>query len=161
LELDDIEEIQAIRWGIEGLAARLGAEAVGPDDLARMRASLEDIRTAAATHDPDGYLDATYAFEDACYAAAGRPRLLATVRHYRRAALRYVRVVMDTRPTLEVPPAERLLAAAEAHDGAAAERLIQEQIGALFALIADRMAAGSPWGTPAAGASVRMARDPD
>jgi len=149
LELDDIEEIQAIRWGIEGLAARLGAEACTDDDIAAMRLHLERIRTASEQHDLDAYLAATYDLEDTCYAAAGRPRLVATVRHYRRAALRYVRVVVGTRPRLEVPAAERFFAAAESRDGARTEALIQEQISRLFALIADRMAAGPPWpGSP-------------
>jgi DNA-binding GntR family transcriptional regulator len=145
LELDDIEAIQAIRWGIEGLAARLGAAAVTDRTLDDMRRHLERIRVAAAAHDTDAYLEATYDFEDACYAAADRARLLDTVRHYRRAALRYVRVVMGTRETLEVPPAERFLAAVEAHDGVRTETLIQEQINRLFELIADRMADGPPW----------------
>jgi len=145
LELDDIEEIQAIRWGIEGLAARLGTEAVGPDDIARMQDHLERIRDAAARHDPDAYLAATYDLEDTCYAAADRPRLLATVRHYRWAALRYVRVVIGAHPQLEVPPAERFMDAAAARDGSLTEQLIQGQIARLFALIADRMAAGPPW----------------
>lgn len=145
LELDDIEEIQAIRWGIEGLAARLGADACTDEDVAAMRGHLELIRDASARHDLDAYLTATYDLEDTCYAAAGRPRLVATVRHYRRAALRYVRVVVGTRPELEVAPAEWFLDAAAARDGVGTERLIQEQISRLFALIADRMAAGPPW----------------
>ena len=60
LELDDIEEIQAIRWGIEGLAARLGAEACTDADVAAMRGHLERIREASAARDMDAYLDATY-----------------------------------------------------------------------------------------------------
>jgi len=150
LELDDIEEIQAIRWGIEGLAARLGAEACGEADIETMRGHLERVRDASARHDLDTYLEATYALEDTCYAAADRSRLLATVRHYRRAAQRYVRVVVGARPQLAVSPADRFMAAAGAGDGERTERLIQEQISGLFALIADRMAAGPPWpGAPA------------
>ncbi|MFN8623634.1 MAG: GntR family transcriptional regulator [Chloroflexota bacterium] len=140
LELDDIEEIQAIRWGIEGLAARIGAEAVGPDDVAAMRGHLDRLRAAAAAGDADTYLAATYDLEDACYAAAGRPRLLETVRHYRRAAQRYVRVVIGVHGALEVPPAERFYEAAAAGDGARTEALIQQQILRLFGIIADRMA---------------------
>lgn len=142
LELDDIEEIQAIRWGIEGLAARVGAAAVGPAEVAAMEVHLARIRAAAAAHDADGYLVATYDLEDTCYAAAGRPRLLETVHHYRRAAQRYVRAVIGVHGALEVPPAERFLAAAAARDGERCERLIQEQILRLFGIIADRMADG-------------------
>ena len=67
------------------------------------------------------------------------------MRHYRRAALRYVRVVVGVQGALEVPPAERFFEAAAARDGARTEALIQEQIARLFGLIADRMAAGPPW----------------
>ncbi len=141
LELDDIEEIQAIRWGIEGLAARLGAEAATDATIDRMRRHLERIRDAAAAHDTDAYLAATYELEDTCYEAAGRPRLLAAVRHHRRAALRYVRAVVGVQGALEVPPAERFFAAVAARDGVAAEALLQVQIMRLFELIADRMAA--------------------
>ena len=50
LELEDIEEIQAIRWGIEGLAARLGAERVAEEALATMRKHLdEDPRRCGGT----------------------------------------------------------------------------------------------------------------
>ena len=38
LSREDFEEISAARLGLEGLAARLGAAAVGPEELARMRA---------------------------------------------------------------------------------------------------------------------------
>jgi DNA-binding GntR family transcriptional regulator len=141
LELDDIEEIQAIRWGIEGLAARAGAEAMTEETVAQMRGHLERIRAAAAAHDTDTYLQATYDLEDTCYGAAGRPRLLETVRHYRRAALRYVRAVVGVQGALEVAPAQRFFDAAVARDGARTEALIQEQIVRLFEMIADRMAA--------------------
>jgi DNA-binding GntR family transcriptional regulator len=109
--------------------------------MAAMRGHLERIRAAAATHDTDAYLQATYDLEDTCYGAAERPRLLDTVRHYRRAAMRYVRAVVGVQGALEVAPAERFFEAAAARDGARTEALIQEQIVRLFEMIADRMAA--------------------
>ncbi len=144
LELDDVEEIQAIRWGIEGLAARIGAEAMTDVGLAAMRSHLDRIRAAAAARDLDAYLAATYAFEDACYESADRPRLLETVRHYRRAAQRYVLFVMGTdASTLQVGPSEAMYAAAQARDGAAAERAIQREIIRLYERLAERMAPAS------------------
>ena len=44
LTREDFEEIYAARLGLEGLAARLGAEAVGPAELASMRETLEQAR---------------------------------------------------------------------------------------------------------------------
>jgi DNA-binding GntR family transcriptional regulator len=141
LELEDFQEIQAIRWGIEGLAARLGAAAVTDDDLAAMRHHLGDIRTAAGASDIEAYLTATYALEDTCYAAAGRPRLLAEVRHHRRAAQRYIRFVMGSDVgSLVVGPSEAFHEAAEARDGPAAEHVLQHEIDRLFVRLAARMA---------------------
>lgn len=140
LELHDIQEIQSIRWGIEGLAARVGAQAVSDDDLALMRAHLEEIRSAASAHDLAAYLTATYAFEDVCYAASARPRLLETVRHYRRAAQRYVLFVMGSdSATLQVGPSEVFYAAAAARDGEATEQAIQREIARLYERLAARM----------------------
>ena len=143
LELQDVQEIQAIRWGIEGLAARLGAQAIAEAGLAAMQGHLDRIRGAAAAADLDAYLAATYAFEDACYEAADRPRLLETVRHYRRAAQRYLLFVMGADPsTLQVAPCERFYAAAAARDGATAEQAIQHEIVSLYDRLAERMERG-------------------
>lgn len=133
LEIEDFEIIQAARWGIEGLAARLGAEALTPAAEARMRDHLERVRAAARDGDLGRYLEATYAMEDACYAAAGRARLLETVRHYRGAAQRYVRFAMRPDPgALQAAPAEAFYAAAAARDGALTERLIQREIDGIL-----------------------------
>lgn len=133
LEIDDIEEIQAIRWGIEGLAARLGASAATGGTLSTMRTHVERIEEASTRQDLDEYLDATYALEDACYLAADRPRLLESVHHYRQAAQRYVRFVMRPDPTtLRVEPAIAFFDAALARDGARAERLMQHEIDGLL-----------------------------
>ncbi len=144
LELHDVQEIQAIRWGIEGLAARIGAEAhhgrrAGHDATATWSGS----GPPRPRGDLDAYLAATYAFEDACYASADRPRLLETVRHYRRAAQRYVLFVMGAdASTLQVGPSEAFYAAAAARDGAATERAIQREIMRLYDRLAERMARG-------------------
>jgi DNA-binding GntR family transcriptional regulator len=143
LGLDDIEEIQAIRWGIEGLAARLGADATTAPTLALMRGHLARVAEAASAQDLDGYLEATYALEDTCYLAARRPRLLESVRHYRLAAQRYVRFAMRPDPrTLQVEPAEAFLAAAAARDGELAERLMQGQIERLLERLAAALESG-------------------
>ncbi len=140
LELHDIQEIQSIRWGIEGLAARVGAQAVTDADLARMRGLLTGIRAAAAARDLAAFLTATYACEDVCYAASDRPRLLETVRHYRRAAQRYVLFVMaGDRGALQVSPSEAFFAAVAARDGVVAETTVQREIVRLYDRLAARM----------------------
>src|SRR4029453_5703167 len=49
LTREDFEEIYAARLGLEGLAARLGAYAVGREDIARMKVTLRDLRRLRAT----------------------------------------------------------------------------------------------------------------
>ena len=48
LTREDFEEIYAARLGLEGLAARLGAEAVAPKELMSMRKTLRKLEKAAA-----------------------------------------------------------------------------------------------------------------
>ena len=140
LELDDIEEIQSIRWGIEGLAARVGAQVITDAGLEMMQQHMQDIRAAAAAHDLAAYLTATYAFEDVCYAASERPRLLETVRHHRRAAQRYVLFIMGgDMSALQVAPSEMFYSAAASRDGWATEQAIQREITRLYDRIAERM----------------------
>jgi DNA-binding GntR family transcriptional regulator len=136
LELDDLQEIQAIRAGIEGLAARLGARRVDDRTLGRMEALLGVLRSAAGRHDLDQYLRIAGEFEDECYRAAGRPRLLHLVQGHRQAAQRYVRLALGDSPDFEVAFHERLYGAAAAHDGPAAEATIR----AALAWTLDRLA---------------------
>src|SRR5580765_2330381 len=56
LTREDLEEIYAARLGLEGLAARVGAAAVGPAELARMRTLLTELERLAREQDVDGYL---------------------------------------------------------------------------------------------------------
>src|SRR5687768_10372160 len=77
LTREDFEEIYAARYGLEGLAARVGARAVGPDELEQMREYLVLLREAARTQDVDAYLGLRWLFYSACYRASGRQRLVA------------------------------------------------------------------------------------
>jgi DNA-binding GntR family transcriptional regulator len=97
LTREDLEEIYAARLGLEGLAARVGAAAVGPAELARMRTLLTRLEQLAKERDVDGYLRTRWEFHAACYEAAGRPRLLAEVERLFWRAERYNRLVLSSR----------------------------------------------------------------
>ena len=56
LTREDLEELYAARLGLEGLAARLGAAAVGPAELERMRELLAGLDRLARAQDVDAYL---------------------------------------------------------------------------------------------------------
>ena len=128
LEVEDLEEIQAMRAGIEGLAARLGAQHIDERGIGRMRELLGVLRSAAARGDLPQFLRIATEFEDECYRAARRPRLLSLVQGFRQAAQRYVRIALGDSPDFEVDFHERFFRAVAAHDGARAEAIIREEL---------------------------------
>ncbi len=144
LEVEDVQEIQAIRAGIEGLAARLGARRIDDRGLGRMEELLGVLRSAAARHDLDQFLHIATEFEDECYRAAHRPHLLALIQGQRQAAHRYVRLALGDSPDFELAFHERFYAANAAHDGVAASTTIRDALAWTLERIAGRLGAGAP-----------------
>ncbi len=143
LDVEDIQEIQAIRSGIEGLAARLGASAIDRVGQGRMAALLSVLESAAQRRDLDQYLHIATEFEDECYRAAKRPRLLGLVQGFRQSAQRYVRLAVGGSPDFKIDAHERLYEAAVANDGEAAERIIQDALQWTLERIVERMQTGA------------------
>jgi DNA-binding GntR family transcriptional regulator len=130
LEIEDFEEIQAIRSGIEAFAARLGAQRVSADDLDAMASLLERLRHAAVVEDLAEYLNLEWEFHAICYRACRRDRLMYLVKDYRRRAERYVRLVVASSPRFEraLLIQELFLDTARRHDGPAAEQVVRDAI---------------------------------
>ena len=130
LELEDFEEIQAVRSGVEAFAARLGAERVGDQELEAMGVFFERLHEAALVDDLLAYLVAEWDFHALCYRASGRSRLVSLVADYRRRAERYVRLVVASSPHFAqaIRIQELFLEAATARDGARAERVVRDAI---------------------------------
>jgi DNA-binding GntR family transcriptional regulator len=128
LTREDFEEIYAARLGLEGLAARVGAAAVGPVELARMRTLLAELERLAKLQDVDGYLRVRWEFHAACYEAAGRPRLLAEVERLFWRSERYNRLVLSSRERFRrsVAHYRRFYEACKAGDPRAAEKVIHD-----------------------------------
>jgi DNA-binding GntR family transcriptional regulator len=128
LTREDFEEIYAARLGLEGLAARVGAAAVGPEELARMRTLLSELERLARERDVDGYLRVRWQFHSACYEAAGRPRLLAEVERLFWRAERYNRIVLSSRERFKrsVGHYRQFYEACKAGDPRAAEKVIHD-----------------------------------
>ena len=128
LTREDFEEIYAMRRGLEGLAARVGAAAVGPAELAAMHDLLTQLERLAQEQDVDGYLSARWAFHAACYRAAGRQRLLAEVERLFWRSERYNRLVLSTgaRFSTSVANYRRFYDACEAGDAPEAARVVEE-----------------------------------
>jgi len=128
LTREDFEEIYAVRRGLEGLAARVGAAAVGPAELARMRTLLTELEALAKVQDVDGYLRVRWEFHATCYEAAGRPRLVAEVERLFWRAERYNRLVLSSRERFRasVRNYRLLYEACKAGDPRAAARVVEE-----------------------------------
>ncbi|HEX5569584.1 MAG TPA: GntR family transcriptional regulator [Streptomyces sp.] len=98
--LDDLEEIQAVRTGLEGHAARLGVPKLDDDRIARMARTLKKIRTASRKLSTpakvNAFLQSEYQLHDDIFAAAGRRELFELIRVHRLRAERYVRLALQS-----------------------------------------------------------------
>jgi DNA-binding GntR family transcriptional regulator len=139
LTREDFEEIYAARLGLEGLAARLGANAVGRGEIARMKGTLRDLRRLAGEQNVQEYLRQRWEFHATCYRASGRQRLVDEVERLFWRADRYNRLVLSTAQRFResVSRYDGFLAACEARDGERAEEVVQESIRWAFGRAAD------------------------
>ena len=139
LTREDFEEIYAARLGLEGLAARLGAPAVGREEIAHMKETLRDLRRLAAERDVQEYLRLRWELHATCYRASGRQRLVNEVERLFWRADRYNRLVLSTAARFResVGRYQGFLAACEARDGERAEGIVQDSIRWAFAGAAD------------------------
>jgi DNA-binding GntR family transcriptional regulator len=130
LTREDFEEIYAARLGLEGLAARLGANAVGAEELASMRETLGRLERAAAAQDVDAYLALRWEFYGTCYRASGRRRLVEEVERLYWRSERYNRIVLSTPERFQESLGRyaAFFASCEANDGLAAERGVQDSL---------------------------------
>ena len=98
VSMEDLEEIQAVRFGIEGFAARLGAAKLSRAELGEMRTLLTRLPQADKIKDPekkaDIYLSSERRIRAICYEASGREKLLRLVKSYQDTAERYVRLAL-------------------------------------------------------------------
>ncbi len=130
LTREDFEEIYAARLGLEGLAARLGAEAVGATELAKMRKTLGRLERAASDQDVDAYLALRWEFYGTCYRASGRARLVGEVERLYWRSERYNRIVLSTPQRFQdsLGRYSAFFANCEVNDGLAAEHAVQDSL---------------------------------
>jgi DNA-binding GntR family transcriptional regulator len=123
LSYQELEEIQAIRLGVEPILARR-ATLKSTDMVHRgARSRLQKILSALERKDLDEYLAAYAAFRDAYYRLAERPRLLRIAQEQRARAERYLRFLCRDARAMKTSGRHQVefLAACEASDGEAAE----------------------------------------
>jgi len=130
LEFEELEEIQAFRSGIEGLASRLGAERLSGAELARMEEQLAELRRVARKADLDRYLDAEWTFREICFGASDRERLIGYVADLRSRAERYLRVAFASPSGLaeSLRYQEAFFDACRRRDGVAAEAVTRSAL---------------------------------
>ena len=123
LSVEELEEIQALRLGLEAFLARAGAERCTDAALEEMAARRTEMEDAYRNGDLDAYLGTFWSFRDACYRCAGRPRLERALADQRLRAERYVLFLcrdVEAAAQLRHHP-DRLLEACRRHDGEEAE----------------------------------------
>lgn len=129
-EAAEVEEVYLVREVLDGLAARLAAQRVTRDDLARLRIILESMREGIRDGRTDVIVNANIAFHDVIYRAAGNQTLsrLGTelsnyVRRFSTEAF-----ASPARVDAVLREHERVLEAMERGDPEAAERAASEHL---------------------------------
>lgn len=123
LSVEELEEIQAIRLGLETFLARSGAERCTAEALTEMAAARDRMEEAFRAGDLGAYISSFWSLRDACYRCAGRPRLLRALEDQRIRVERYILFLCrdsDAFADLRRGP-DTLLEACRAGDGGAAE----------------------------------------
>jgi DNA-binding GntR family transcriptional regulator len=130
LSVEELEEIQSLRLGLECFLARNGAEACTDAALEEMVERRAEMEAAYRSADLDAYLASFWTFRDACYRCAKRPRLERALADQRLRAERYVLFLcrdVEAAAQLRHHP-DRLLEACRRRDGEAAERSTREAL---------------------------------
>ena len=137
LTREDLEEIYAARLGLEGLAARVGVEAIGEAEIGQMRVMLAELDRLARRRDVESYLQLRWDFHAVCYRASRRVRLLAEVERLFWRAERYNRLVLSSaeRFRRSVAYYHEFFGACERHDSLEAERVIHKSVRGAVDLI--------------------------
>jgi DNA-binding GntR family transcriptional regulator len=130
LSVEELEEIQALRLGLETFLARQGAEASTDASLAEMTAARDEMERAFHAGDLDAYLLSFWSLRDACYRCARRPRLERALADQRVRVERYVLTLCrdpEAFAALRRGP-DTLLEACRARDGEAAEAATRDAL---------------------------------
>jgi len=160
LSAEELEELFMARLGLDGLAARLGAQHVSDAELARMRALVEEMERAIAADDIARFLELDNTFHALHFGASRRPSLLRRIERLHKSCGRYdlrARILLaDTEATRRFHA--DLIAACAAHDGVLAEQIIRQDIEATIAYIRQHVLGAPEVGTASAVTTNHRAR---
>lgn len=130
LTREDFQEAYAARLGVEGLAARLGAEAITPDAVEVMQELLQELEHLAQRRDRGSYLRVRWDFHETVYRSAQRERLLQEVQRLYWRSERYLHLLLEDESRFEdsLRHYRNLLSACTRNDGDDAEKVIAQSI---------------------------------
>jgi len=128
LSPDELEQICLLREAAESRAARLGARAVGPDDLAQMGQILGEMGEPDV--ESDDWVALNDAFHMILYRASGLSRLCWIIELLRHNAQPYVRdrLIVPERVEVAGHEHEELLSACRNGDGDEAEEIVSRHL---------------------------------
>ena len=130
LSVEELEEIQALRLGLETFLARHGAARVTEQALRGMEGARREMERAFRAGDLDAYIRSFWSLRDACYRCAERPRLLRALEDQRIRVERYILFLCrdpEAFADLRRGP-DTLLEACRARDGEAAEAATRDAL---------------------------------
>ena len=130
LSVEELEEIQALRLGLEMFLARRGAERCTPAALKEMTAARREMERAFRVGDLDAYIRSFWSLRDACYRCADRPRLLRALEDQRIRVERYIlHLCRDPEAFADLRRGpDTLLEACRERDGAGAEAATRDAL---------------------------------
>jgi DNA-binding GntR family transcriptional regulator len=137
LSVDELEELFAMRIGVDSWLARLGSELISADALASMEAQLNEAQRVVDAGDGQPYLQLAWSVRRICYQAAERPRLLqvSTSLFNRSARYNSFTLTADFRVDESFRHLRDLHAACRAHDGQAAQATTMAALESTFAYL--------------------------
>jgi DNA-binding GntR family transcriptional regulator len=127
LDSEDLLELYAMRAGVEGLAARIGAPKLTEDDLDALQDALHELQQSTGPLEERIPLD--MAFHTILYQAAGSERWMRTIQTLRQRSMRYVMASSESIGSESIDVDHRaLLRACRDRDGVQAQEVIQRHL---------------------------------
>jgi DNA-binding GntR family transcriptional regulator len=145
LTMEELEELYAMRIGLEGLAAHLAAAQMTAPVLEQMTDVLANLEALPRSTNLEAFLTVEAEYHRVCYSAMPRPRLQHQVADLRERAERYLRVVFSRPDRLDhsVEHQRALFDACRRRDGPRAEAALQEALRWTLRHASDHFPAGA------------------
>lgn len=130
LTLEELEEMYATREIIEGQAIKLATERISDEEVARLEATVVDLRQAAEAGDLARWLSLDREFHLQSYNPCGLRQLLRVISEFWNATQGYRRAYATLTGSIDVATAahSQILQAVRRRDACEAERLVREHI---------------------------------